>query len=44
MGQIKFCLSMTKDLYGKVKEKAKEKEMTIACFIRQAVIDYMERG
>lgn len=44
MNQIKFCLSMTKDLYEKIKEQAQSKEMTVACFIRQAVINYIERG
>lgn len=44
MKQIKFCISMTQELYNKVKECAKAKEMTVACFIRQAVIEYMERG
>lgn len=44
MKQVKFCLSMTKDLYEKIKAKAKEKEMTVACYIRQSVIEYMERG
>ena len=44
MKQVKFCISMTKDLYEKVKEQAKSKEMTVACYIRQAVIDYIERG
>lgn len=44
MKQIKFCISMTKDLYEKVKAQAKAKEMTVACYIRQAVIDYIERG
>ena len=43
MKQIIFCISMTKDLYEKVKEQAKSKEMTVACYIRQAVIEYMER-
>ena len=43
MKQIKFCISMKKDLYDKVKEHAKSKEMTVACYIRQAVIEYMER-
>ena len=44
MKQVKFCISMPKDLYEKVKEQAKSKEMTVACYIRQAVIDYIERG
>lgn len=44
MKQIKFCISMTKDLYEKIKAQAKAKEMTVACYIRQAVIDYIERG
>jgi predicted DNA-binding protein len=35
---------MTKELYEKVKEKAREKEMTVACYVRQAVINYIERG
>ena len=44
MKQIKFCISMTKELYVKVKEQAEAREMTVACYIRQAVIEYMERG
>ena len=44
MKQVKFCISMTKSLYEKVKEQAKAKEMTVACYIRQAIIEYSERG
>ena len=44
MKQIKFCISMTKDLYEKVKTQAKAKELTVASFIRLVVIDYIERG
>ena len=41
---IKMSLSFTQNFYNKVKAQAKAKEMTVACYIRQAVIEYMERG
>lgn len=44
MKQVKFCMSMTEKLYKEVKELAEAKEMTVACFIRQAIKFYIERG
>lgn len=44
MKQVKFCMSMTEKLYNEVKELAEAREMTIACFIRQAIKFYIERS
>lgn len=41
---IKMSLSFTENFYNKVKANAKAKELTVASFIRLAVIEYMERS
>ena len=38
MKQIKFCISMTKDLYEKVKTQAKAKELTVLIATSKAKI------
>lgn len=42
--QVKYCMSFTQEFFKQVKERAAEKQMTVACFIRQALIAYMKKG
>lgn len=41
MEQMKFCISIKRSLYELIRERANERDMSIACYIRQAVIEYM---
>ena len=42
MLQIKYCLSMTENFYNKVKYNAEKSGLTIASYIRYAVMKFME--
>lgn len=41
--QMKFCISFNEDFYKKLKRCATQKQMSVACYIRQAIMEYMER-
>lgn len=40
--QIKFCISFNEEFYKKLKRCAAQKQMSIACYIRQAIMEYMK--
>ena len=42
MPQIKYCLSMTENFYNRVKSHAEKSGLTIASYIRYAVMKFME--
>lgn len=42
MSQIKYCLSMTENFYNRVKNHAEKSGLTIASYIRYAVMKFME--
>lgn len=44
MKKRSFCLFLSLDLYEKIKEQAKKKNMSMTCYIVQAILDYIERG
>lgn len=43
MKKRSFCLFLNLDLFDKVKERAKEKNMSMTCYIVQAILAYFER-
>ena len=42
MPQIKYCLSMTEKFYNRVKSHAEKSGLTIASYIRYAVMKFIE--
>ena len=44
MKKRSFCLFLDFDFYEKVKAQAKKRSMSMTCYIKQAIIDYIERG